>query len=192
MCGRYQSNNEDEMLEIIRINSLLYDELMLNEMKYDKEIYPSNVVPIITQDRKLVLSKWGFDKWDGKGIIINARSETLASSRFFSPHLKEGRCIIPAKGYFEWLKQANGPSIKYMFNSTELNYMYLAGLVKRINDKESTFTIITKEANPDINFIHDRMPLIFDQEKMEKWLFAPLDTSMLNEESIKVEYQNAL
>ena len=38
-----------------------------------------------------------------------------------------------------------------MFNSTELNYMYLAGLVKRINDKESTFTIITKEANPDIN-----------------------------------------
>ena len=97
MCGRYQSNNEVEMLEIIRINSLLYDELMLNEMKYDKEIYPSNVVPIITQDRKLVLSKWGFDKWDGKGIIINARSETLASSRFFSPHLKEGRCIIPAK-----------------------------------------------------------------------------------------------
>ena len=88
MCGRYVSNDEEEMLQIIRTNKLLYDELLLDNIQYNKEVFPSQNAPIITQERKLITSKWGFEKWDGKGIIINARSETLATSRFFFASFK--------------------------------------------------------------------------------------------------------
>ena len=130
MCGRYVSNDEEEMLQIIRTNKLLYDELLLDNIQYNKEVFPSQNAPIITQERKLITSKWGFEKWDGKGIIINARSETLATSRFFSPHLNNGRCIIPAKAYFEWLKVEKGKSVKYQFKPKEMDYLYIAGLIK--------------------------------------------------------------
>lgn len=191
MCGRYVSNDEEEMLQIIRTNKLFYDELLLDNIQYNKEVFPSQNAPIITQERKLITSKWGFEKWDGKGIIINARSETLATSRFFSPHLNNGRCIIPAKAYFEWLKVEKGKSVKYQFKPKEMDYLYIAGLIKRVDAEKSTFVIITKDADPSISYIHDRMPLIFDQEKMERWLFDSLDTKLLGVESIDVYYEHA-
>ncbi len=188
MCSRYMTESEKEIQDIIKRYKLQFKSSDLNSDIYNREVFPSQIAPIITQDRELILSKWGFDKWDDKGIIINARSETLTTSRFFSPHLREGRCIVPASSYFEWLKVENGKPVKYRFSGKEIESLFMAGLIKRIDDTHSTFVIITRDAAADISFIHDRMPLIFDEEKCEKWLFDSFDESLLRSESVDVNY----
>lgn len=182
------TKSEIEMEDLIKRYKLQFDSSALKGTYYNKEIFPSQMAPIITQQGQLIISTWGFDKWDNKGIIINARSETLTTSRFFSPHLKDERCIVPASAYFEWQKVEQGKPIKYRFMGKDIDTLYLAGLIKRIDDAHSTFVIITKDAATDIRFIHDRMPLIFDEEKTEKWLFDSFDESLLRVNSIDVNY----
>ncbi len=71
------------------------------------EIYPSQTAPILINsgyDVACTDGRWGFARWDGKGVLINARSETAHSSRVFSPYYTTERCLVPAHGYFEWRK----------------------------------------------------------------------------------------
>jgi hypothetical protein len=42
------------------------------------EIFSTNIVPVQTAG-SFALMKWSFSKFDGKGSIINARSETAAT-----------------------------------------------------------------------------------------------------------------
>ena len=85
MCGRYVIFDEGEIEEInkiVREVGMKFDGTGLT-MKTG-EIYPTNNAPILTmQGNKLTidLMKWGFPKWDGKGVIINAKSETAAEKR---------------------------------------------------------------------------------------------------------------
>ena len=47
---------------------------------------------------------WGFPRFDGRGLLINARAETAAERRTFRECVLHRRCVIPAKGFWEWNK----------------------------------------------------------------------------------------
>ena len=66
------------------------------------EIYPTNNVPVLVPDGGIMVMRWGFSRFDGKGVIINARSETAASKPIFARPMVVGRCLVPASWYFEW------------------------------------------------------------------------------------------
>jgi len=49
---------------------------------------------------------WGYKrKWAGEKAPqpINARAETIATSKFYQATFQRYRCLIPADGWFEWL-----------------------------------------------------------------------------------------
>ncbi len=76
MCGRYYMDIDDKEIKKIadEAENIIYPEYK------NGEIFPSNVAPILIHDRedtRPILAKWGFPKWDGKGIIINARMESF-------------------------------------------------------------------------------------------------------------------
>jgi putative SOS response-associated peptidase YedK len=51
------------------------------------------------------MATWGFrPAWvkDSKLAPINARAETVATSRLFAAAVRDGRCLIPATGFYEW------------------------------------------------------------------------------------------
>lgn len=179
MCGRYYidiDNNEfKKILEEAQKN--IYENYKIGE------IFPTNIAPIYIEDdnkMKPVLAKWGFPKWDGMGVIINARAESINEKQMFRRLISSNRCIVPASYYFEWKKEEHGKD-KYKINNADSN-VYMAGLYNVVTNKENKqlslfesnmdifYTIITRNANESVSHIHNRMPLIFNKDEMDEWL----------------------
>jgi len=79
------------MILCARFNERLHTEA---EVKAG-EIRPTNIVPAVSI-AGLAAMQWGFPRYDGKGIIINARSETAAVKPMFAAPFAQHRCLLPA------------------------------------------------------------------------------------------------
>lgn len=165
MCGRYYIDDETAM-EIERLVRHL-DETIKNQGK--KVIYPSNQAPVITgrqEEFAAELFTWGFPGFDKKNLIINARSETVLEKRTFSDSVRTRRCAIPATGFYEWNKNKE----KYTFQKPNGTPCYLAGFYKEI-EGGIRFVILTTEANGSMKDVHNRMPLILNEQELNDWMF---------------------
>ncbi len=197
MCGRYYFDiDEEELKQIVQ-------EVQKNVNSEFKtgEIYPTNVVPIVTA-QGATLAKWGFPKWNSKGVVINARAEGLSDRRMFKNLVNAKRCIIPASGFFEWQQNDNGAKDKYYFKRHD-SALYMAGLFNTFSDKSEqlslfdtneeqlSYVIITKDANKYMAGIHDRMPLIYNKEEMYAWLNGENFDFLLNANNAILEHSIA-
>ncbi len=199
MCGRYYFDiDEKELKEIV-------EEIQKNiDVNFKAgEIYPTDMAPIITS-QEVMFAKWGFPKWDGKGMIINARVEGLNEKRMFKNLISSNRCIVPAAAYFEWKSFSDNSNFKNKFIIKKPDsILYMAGLYNTFEDKHSNeqlslfskpinnmlnYTIITKAANISVSYIHERMPLIFNKEEMLSWLQGEDLYELLDNNNPELEY----
>lgn len=162
MCGRYVLFSDQDIAEIKNILSEISKKY--NDTPYKTgEIYPTDTVPVLTADGPRIMS-WGFPRWDQKGVIINAKSETADEKKTFAKPLREGRCVVPSTGFFEWQKKDDSKNKdKYLFNIPNSPLLYMAGLYR-----DDRFVILTTAANDSISDIHNRMPVCLDN--YETWL----------------------
>ncbi|MDN0043201.1 SOS response-associated peptidase family protein [Mediterraneibacter glycyrrhizinilyticus] len=101
MCGRYYM--DDETAREIRRLVLKLDQKICSESDQTAAVFPSQKVTVITgRGRHMEAEQmiWGFPRFDGKGILINARAETAVERRTFKESVLHRRCVIPAKGFF--------------------------------------------------------------------------------------------
>ena len=180
MCGRFVLMDDSDIAEINKIMtdiSAKYKDSGLTAKT--GEVYPTNNAAILAlQNGKpsLSLMQWGFPKWDNKGIIINAKSETAAEKRMFAKPLAEHRCVVPSTGFFEWAKRDGKTKTKYRFNDKNGLMLYMAGFYTNYNDHEEDklikdrFVILTRSANDSISDIHERMPVILYKHELVHWL----------------------
>jgi putative SOS response-associated peptidase YedK len=150
-------------------------------------------LPAVCSDSpgKIRLLKWGLiPTWtkndeDAKVIrfkTFNARSETIDQKPSFSTTLKNQRCIIPVKGYFEW-QHIGKEKIPWYIYHAEDEVLALAGLYNKWTSSATgevfdTFSIITTEANNFTAEIHNsgkRMPAILDKQSESLWLNLSLN-----------------
>ncbi|MCL2697907.1 MAG: SOS response-associated peptidase [Oscillospiraceae bacterium] len=197
MCGRYIANSEDEIMEIREILKQISLRLSYTEVDVSSalaEVFPTHEVMFIHAAGADIISgakgKFGLEKWDKKGVIINAKSETYENNYF--RQFAKNRCIVPAHGYFEWLKaedkpRASAPKIKYTFTSNDKHGIFMAGIYNKNNE----FAIITKSAEPEISFIHPRMPLIISAAQVEDWLSGKAQISELVKQGSGLLYEKA-
>lgn len=188
MCGRYYVDDETakeirKLLEHLdaRFNRgkealKARNEMVKRALEVRGEIFPTNQVPILVGDKEIALtmSKWGFTAPTGKGVLINARSETALEKKTFRESLLSRRCVIPAAGFYEWDSDKN----KIYFTMPQKPCMYMAGLY-RFEKEESRFVILTTAANASMKDIHDRMPLILDEEAVAEWICNNNETNEL-------------
>ena len=123
--------------------------------------------------------KWGIDTGRRDNLLFNSRNDTINLYPFYK---KYKRCIIIIDGYYEWKKITNGgnkiqrqPYFISLKQKDENNLIYLAGLYNDEIDEDGfeykSASIITCNANKQIEDIHDRMPLIFKNfREAEKYL----------------------
>lgn len=193
MCARYTVFTEEEIIEmraIIEEVSRKFGEGAVST----GEIRPTNTAPILTMDGvRLAPSPvtWGFPKWDGKGVVINARSESAMQKPMFSESLLTRRCVIPSTGFFEWaavpssdpqmsllpvesIPVAKAPKVKLYFRRSDESMLYMAGMVNTFTDNDGNtndaFVILTTAANASMSPIHDRMPVILSANEREDWI----------------------
>jgi putative SOS response-associated peptidase YedK len=185
MCGRYYIEIDNS--EFRSIISEVEKSIAIRS----GEIYPTNIAPVLSPSGTMTAMRWGFPKFDGKGEIINARSETAAEKNMFRRPFIEGRCLIPASWYFEWEKRGT-KKVKYAFANVNKDPLWLAGLSKTdFNTGISYYVVLTRPAWSEISFIHDRMPVILPKESHDDWLFGHDPTATMKSAVNEVSYELA-
>lgn len=113
----------------------------------------------------LQILQWGFPGFDKGKLLINARAESVKDRPTFRESFAQGRCVLPAAGFYEWDKSKE----KVTFTVSDRPILYLAG-IWRPYGPEQRFVILTREANASMAPVHDRMPLILTKEEVEPWV----------------------
>ena len=177
MCGRYTLTAVPEDLRAVFDGVAIPDEYV---PRYN--IAPSQPVAVISNEDPTTLThyKWGLiPSWakDPKigNRMINARGETVAEKPSFRAAYKRRRCLIPASGFYEWVKQ---PDIKqkmphYIQLKTKQPFA-MAGLWEYWQSSDgseiNSCTIITTEPNEMMAKLHNRMPVILPPDTYTLWL----------------------
>lgn len=173
MCGRFTLTSEIKELQ----EHFAAGGQFSHHPSYN--IAPSREVPTVRSaesGREIIPCHWGLiPHWSKSGSpfkAINARAETLATKPFFRDAFRKRRCLIPANGFFEWKKQ-NRHKQPYYFQLEDNKLMGFAGLWEYWEGEQKRIescTIITTKANDVMKQVHDRMPVILDQNNYEEWL----------------------
>jgi putative SOS response-associated peptidase YedK len=148
-------------------------------------IAPSQVVPIIRRAREgeyaprhaiqvapafwgLVPVWWKKPLSEKKFSSFNARAETIATSATFSGAFRQGRCLVPASGFYAW-----SDGTPFAFALREQAWFCFAGLWSRamIDGSEfDTFAIVTTEPNLAVAGLSTSMPVVLDASNYLRWL----------------------
>ena len=186
MCGRYWIETDYTSVQLKEIIATLNRRQAESETPKSiktGEVFPTDIVPIVANSRSLkktpFLMQWGFSGFGReKRPIINARSETAMERPMFREPLLERRCLIPASHYFEWQTQGR-TKIKHAIRTIE-PMIFMAGIYRFEKDKPlPVFSILTRSAAPEIEHIHDRMPVILPSSLCDEWLKPDADVQKL-------------
>ncbi len=179
MCGRIALY--DEPRNIARLLDAGLDPEFGDGWSPSWNVAPTDPILGIAQSREgnrtVNTYRWGLVPWGVKDPAaikntFNARGETVATKTIFRRAFKRGRILIPVDAFYEWKKDGKD-RVPYAFTRADGGLLVLAGLRERRpgdNGTElRTATIITSEAGPDMP-IHDRQPVVLEQEAWEHWL----------------------
>ena len=176
MCGRYATTRSEADL------SDLFDAVDVTEgLTPSWNVAPTDPVPVIrvsqSRDDARVLdrARWGLvPPWAtdlrGGARMINARSETVATSPAFAPSFARRRCLVPADGWFEWLGAGKQKQAFYMVPA-DGSPLAFAGLWSAWGaEPVLTCSVLTTAAIGGLARVHDRMPLILPRDRWAGWL----------------------
>ncbi len=176
MCGRYAATLPPEMM--VELYGLL------NSIDYPPRynITPTQPIPVIWEQegrRTVQLVRWGFvPGWvkDPRefSLLINARAETMTEKPSFRNAVRNTRCVVPASGYYEWMKGPDGKKQPYYITWADGAPMSFAGLYSQWSgpdgEEVDTACIVTVEPNLEISSIYERMPALLTGEAIDLWL----------------------
>jgi putative SOS response-associated peptidase YedK len=100
------------------------------------------------------------------------RAETAAEKPTFRDAFRKRRCLIPADGFYEWMRQGKAKQ-PFSFRLNDDKPFAFAGLWERWEGPAGaveTCCILTTAANELVAPAHDRMPVMFERSYFEQWL----------------------
>jgi putative SOS response-associated peptidase YedK len=169
MCGRYTLSTVDGP-DIAQRFGLL--DPPVPETLGRANICPTEDIAVVTAPGEGRAVPWGLRPFRGQKFApINVRAET-ANSRF--KFLMDGRrCLVPADGWYEWLKSEDkkSPRIPFRYTVDGGALFAFAGLFDGTGA-----AILTGPANEVCAPVHDRMPCVLaDPDAEAAWLSREVD-----------------
>jgi len=192
MCGRFNLGD----LTWAEVRNLLEG---VRPAKWDEEgasatapitdrynVAPTQNVPLVRftrrEDGDLIpgWARWGLiPKWfkktlkEWKATTINARVETVAEAPTFRDAYRNGRCMIPMAGYYEWSTLTGKKEAYYIRPVGNEGGFLTLGLWTEATLPDwsgQTVTMLTEDARGQVTTIHDRQPIVIDAEGAMLWL----------------------
>lgn len=173
MCGRFSL--QLSAAELATLAGGIPDGFV-EERRYN--IAPGQWVIVIRPERReqkvAVPARWGLvPSWardpEAGPKPINARAEGLAEKPSFRGAFRQGRCVIPASGFYEW-KQVGKLKVPHYIRPRTGGIFRFAGLVADWQDQLITCAVITTTPNGVMAELHGRMPVILAPEAAEAWM----------------------
>jgi putative SOS response-associated peptidase YedK len=191
MCGRYTVTRHDQIAADFEV--ALGDVAASPWWRPRFNVAPTQLAPVVRAGpggRSLALMRWGVEPPAARAgraapPVINARAETLATRPLFREALARQRCLVPADGFFEWIRSSTGgkrepPQPIYFHPETEA-LCALAGLWIRSRTPQGSavlsFAIITTTPSELVRPVHDRMPAILPRGAYATWLDPSVDAA---------------
>lgn len=169
MCGRYAHRRPDA-----EVWSDFVPDLPQTQPRYN--IAPGTDCLIVHADGGATvagLMHWGFaPRWlrDANKAQINARSETAAEKPMFRDSFRKRRCLVPADGWYEWLRDGKVRE-PYFFQLKDAAPFAFAGIWSAARDDGlPTFAVLTTAPNGIAARVHGRMPVVLPQRDWAEWL----------------------
>ena len=179
MCGRYATTRSAADLSALFESNDDTD----GRLVADYNVAPTDPVPIVRMSRRLAgsalsVARWGLlPAWatDARGAarMINARAETVATTKAYAPSFARRRCLVPADGWYEWVRRDGGGKQPYFMTPRDGGVLALAGLWSvwsGAGEPVLTCSVVTTAATGELALVHDRMPLLLSPERWPAWL----------------------
>jgi putative SOS response-associated peptidase YedK len=179
MCGRIALYSEPD-----RIARILDAQLALDTEHWQQSwnLAPTDPLLGVSEQpdgtRFLRAYRWGLVPMWAKDpaalkTTFNARAESVATKSTFSSAFRRSRILVPVDAFYEWstVGKVKTPNV---FSRTDGDPIVFAGLRERWKGPDDSFmysaTVITTEAGPDMDGVHDRMPVVLERDAWEHWL----------------------
>lgn len=183
MCGRFVRHRN--VYELTRLLSTAWEG---PEPEPNYNVAPGTPIVIVRthegQPAEITHSLWGFrPSWADANAPtpINAKAETVATSRYFRNAFAHHRALIPADGWYEWRVEDGRKQPYYIRRKDGEVLMFAAIWTPMAEGTASSCAIITQPPQPAIAHIHDRMPVVLDPSCWQDWL----DPELTDREAIR-------
>jgi len=179
MCGRYTLTDPDPLLMRFRFGLAESAEI---DQKPRFNVAPTDPVLAVRLDRdgerEPGILRWGLiphyadpDTFDR--LLINARAETVAEAAAFRDAFQTHRCLIVADGFYEWREEETGKKPVWITRPSREPFAF-AGLWAKAGRENGSAVhscaIVTCRPGDVVAPIHDRMPVILEQDRESDWL----------------------
>ncbi|MHB8508923.1 MAG: SOS response-associated peptidase [Candidatus Dormibacteria bacterium] len=189
MCGRFgQSASGDHLREY-------FAGLQIPDPEPRYNVAPTQKVLAVTGNPRRGWSagmvRWGLLPYFSRTIeeatrrsVINARQESALQKPMFARAARNGRVVVPATLYWEWMKPSgSGAKQPMLLRRKDHDLMLFAALVDTWRSDDGTnslssLAILTTGPSADLAHVHNRMPVILDDGSLATWLdpmVSPLD-----------------
>jgi putative SOS response-associated peptidase YedK len=183
MCGRFALDEKtDELIQLFVADGNDFEDWLPRF-----SIAPTDTVPVVRErqqgdsgevTRTVEAAVWDFHPsfmQESSRPQFNARIETVASNGLWKAAFASSRCIVPMRGYFEWVEvEEEGKKVKQPhFIHGPSPILAAAGIcaVRKVAGEWVLSTaIITREARDASGEVHDRMPAFLIPDLYDEWL----------------------
>src|SRR5215467_7339116 len=183
MCGRF--TNRLTWREIVALYRLAVPATPERNLPARYNICPTDTIDVVIERDghvDLVPMRWGLiPSWWKKTAkevpaTFNARAETLADKPMFRDAFKRNRCLIPASGYYEWLKTPTGKQ-PYYYTARDGAPLTMAGLWDGVEGYGNWHACAQLYHDCyERQRAHDRMPVLLQPEDFPRWLAGTAKT----------------
>ena len=132
----------------------------------------ANVARWIAGEPRCDMLQWGFaPAWLDPALAqFNLRAETLFGNLMFDESARRRRCIVLATGWYDWPDEGHGRYPRYYSRKDGGLIGFAAIWTRNYPALIDTFAIVTAPAQPTTTFVHNRTPVVLEEQYYGMWL----------------------
>ena len=171
MCGRIGASLP--RAELLEVYHWLRD---APDLPARYNVAPTDPVIAVGPDRAEVV-RWGID--GAQSGLFNLRSETALERPYYQRLLLGRRVIVPASHFYEW-RHVGNQRLPMAVSRRDGGVLNLAAVLDSWKGSAAT-TILTTTPNADIEPLHDRMPVVLNDEEAATWVLEDMSLEQLRD-----------